>query len=104
MPREINDDMNSFVSSYKKGMSFERFLKRCFEDKGYVVIRPSGSEPFDLICLSKKQNLAIEAKYSGRVSKKQREKQLMLAEKAGLVYVTAVRQKDGSIKFTKYDD
>lgn len=85
------------LSTYELGVAFEDTIDEYFRSKGYYVIRPAGSKPFDLICLSRFDNLAVEVKYSGTVPKDQLQKQLQLAKQLNLKYIIVTRNHDGSI-------
>ena len=83
---------------YRKGYRFEIRVKRYFERLGYKVFRLAGSKPLDLIALSKNEIYLIECK-TGRVTKKSREKLLMMIKDLNVKPIIAYRDDKNKIRF-----
>ena len=74
--------MRSSSNNYRRGVEWEREVKRAFERKGWLVLRSAGSRgPFDLACFGNGEVLLIQCKLSRPPSGNEMLRMLSIAHK-----------------------
>ncbi len=85
------------MNSKRKGINFEREVKKMFEQKGYFVVRQSASTFPDLIVFlplrnERKKILAVECKINEKIHNDEKQKLIDLKNKFGLMPVLAFKK------------
>jgi len=80
---------------YRKGRIFEYRVKNYLEGRGYFVVRQARSAFPDLIALKRGLTLLVECRVDGEISKEEKERLLVCAERAGGRPILAFRKKRG---------
>jgi Holliday junction resolvase len=89
--------MKGGAGPYRKGAAFERECQKYLEGKDFLVVRqPKSQSPFDLLASRKTFRILVQCKLNGKISKKEKQGLMDLADKH---YYSAVLawKKDGEI-------
>ncbi len=83
------------MDRYKKGYRFELDVKKQWEQKGYCVIRSSGSHtPVDLVCIKNKIVIQIQCKdVSHKISNAEKEEITKWANVTGFPVIIMYKTK-----------
>ncbi len=88
--------MGNGRSIKRKGLNFERKVKRILENQGYFVVRSAGSKGVaDLVALSKTKKLLISCREKGNFTKTEKSLLLRKALEVNGQAVLAYKEKGG---------
>jgi len=77
----------------RKGISFEREVRKYLEEAGYFVVRQAASSFPDLIAVAQTGRIyAYECKVNGKISSKEKKKLIELYERYKIVPVVAYKK------------
>jgi len=86
--------MRSMKKRSKREQRFEYRIRDILESKGYLVINPARSKPFDLVVIRNMQPILIELKGAKtRYPKEQKQKQIELCKATGNEFVVIKQSK-----------
>jgi len=81
------------MKQYERGRRFEWTVRSYFESLGFVVIRAAASKPVDLVVLRGGEVFLVECKYNTGMTRREKERMLEIAEKAGAIPLLATKKK-----------
>ncbi len=82
----------------RKGLDFERKIKKIFEEKGYYVVRSAGSRGVaDLVALNKEEKLLIACKKTGNLTVNAKNRLVETAKKINGTPILAFEE-EGRVK------